>query len=137
MEENKQMNMNIIKAWPSVSEYLSIPRNESAYKKLIKLLDSLTDEIGNNEEHPASSLMETLGLLIAEYEKNHYPYKEKSGTDILKYLMNEHNVRQSDLKEIGSQGVISEILNGKRSLNVRQIKLLANLFNVSPTVFLA
>ncbi len=130
------MNTNLIKAWPSVSEYLSIPRNESAYKKLIKMLDSLTDKIGNDEKHPASSLMETLGLLIAEYEKIHYPVEESAGIDVLKYLMAEHNVKQSDLKEIGSQGVISEILNGKRSLNVRQIKLLSNRFNISPTVFI-
>jgi len=45
-------------------------------------------------------------------------------------------VKQADLKEIGSQGVVSEILNGKRSLNVRQIKLLAERFSVSPATFI-
>jgi len=38
--------------------------------------------------------------------------------------------------EIGSQGVVSEILNGKRELNVRQIRELANRFHVSPAVFI-
>lgn len=52
------------------------------------------------------------------------------------HFMTEHNIKQSDLKEIGSQGVISEILNGKRELNIRQIKLLAEKFNVSPAVFI-
>ena len=37
--------------------------------------------------------------------------------------MEEHGTNQSDLKEIGSQGVVSEILNGKRKLFD-----LANLF---------
>ena len=37
--------------------------------------------------------------------------------------------------EIGSQGVVSEVLTGKRELNARQIKRLAKRFNVSPAVF--
>lgn len=43
---------------------------------------------------------------------------------------------RSDLPEIGSQGVVSEILNGKRELNVRQIRALADRFHVSPSVFI-
>ncbi len=50
--------------------------------------------------------------------------------------MEEHDLKQSDLKlEIGSQGVVSEILNGKRQLNARQIKGLSKRFHVSPAVF--
>ncbi len=41
----------------------------------------------------------------------------------------------SDLSEVGSQGVVSEILNGKRELNVRQIRILAEKFKVSSAVF--
>jgi HTH-type transcriptional regulator / antitoxin HigA len=37
---------------------------------------------------------------------------------------------------VGSQGVVSEILNGKRELNVRQVRLLAEKFKVSSAVFL-
>ncbi|MCE7920859.1 MAG: hypothetical protein DCC59_16705 [Chloroflexi bacterium] len=44
-------------------------------------------------------------------------------------------MRAADLAEIGSQGVVSEILNGKRELNVRQIRALAERFNVSAAVF--
>jgi HTH-type transcriptional regulator/antitoxin HigA len=50
--------------------------------------------------------------------------------------MEEHGLKQVDLPEIGSQGVVSEILNGKRKLNVRQIEALAQRFRVSPVVFL-
>ena len=55
---------------------------------------------------------------------------------MLKYLMREHNIRQSDLPEIGSQGVVSEVLTGKRDLNVGQVKRLAKRFGVSPEVFI-
>jgi HTH-type transcriptional regulator/antitoxin HigA len=50
--------------------------------------------------------------------------------------MEEHTLKQSDLSEIGSQGVVSEILNGKRELNLRQVKLLSQRFSVSPNVFI-
>jgi len=36
-------------------------------KKMVNLLDSLIDEVGNNESHPLASLMETLGSLIEAY----------------------------------------------------------------------
>jgi HTH-type transcriptional regulator/antitoxin HigA len=36
---------------------------------------------------------------------------------MLQFLMKEHDVTQSDLTEVGSQRVVSEILSGKRQLN--------------------
>ena len=44
-------------------------------------------------------------------------------------------MKQADLADIGSQGVVSEILSGKRDLNVRQIARLAQMFHVSPATF--
>jgi len=50
--------------------------------------------------------------------------------------MEAHGLTQSDLPEIGSQGVVSEILSGERELNIRQIRRLAKRFGVSPAVFI-
>jgi HTH-type transcriptional regulator/antitoxin HigA len=50
--------------------------------------------------------------------------------------MDEHGLTQSDLPEVGSQGVVSEVLSGKRDLNVRQIRALAKRFGVSTAVFI-
>jgi HTH-type transcriptional regulator/antitoxin HigA len=55
---------------------------------------------------------------------------------VLQFLMEEHGLTQSDLPEVGSQGVISDILRGKHELNVRQIRALAKRFQVSPAVFI-
>ena len=63
-------------------------------------------------------------------------YQSVSGLEVLKYLMEQHSLTQSDLPEIGSQGVVSEVLRGKRELNVRQIEKLAARFHVSPAAFL-
>ena len=51
--------------------------------------------------------------------------------------MEQHDLKQTDLNnEIGSQGVVSEILNGKRKLNVTQIRKLSERFKVSPATFI-
>jgi HTH-type transcriptional regulator/antitoxin HigA len=80
--------------------------------------------------------LDTLGTLIQVYEEEHEPMPASSGAEILRYLMEEHQLVQSDLAEVGSQGVVSEVLSGKRELNVRQIRVLAKRFHVSPGVFI-
>ena len=120
--------------WASISPLLVI-RNEKELDAAITHLNELLDEIGDNEKHPLYSLLDTLSTLIHAYEEEHYPIPDASGTDILKFLMEEHELTQSDLPEVGSQGVVSEILNNKRELNVRQIRMLAERFNVSAAVF--
>jgi HTH-type transcriptional regulator/antitoxin HigA len=126
----------IAKIWPGIQNIFSVPHNQKEYNRLVHILDGLIDEVGENESHPLASLMETLGSLIESYEVQNIPEIEGSPSDTLKTLMEEHDLQQSDLPEIGSQGVISEILSGKRQFNVRQIKLLSKRFNVSPAVFI-
>ena len=125
----------IAKVWPDIQNIFSVPHNEKDYKKLVNLLDSLIDEVGDDESHPLASLMETLGSLIETYETHELPEIEGNPIDTLKALMEEHGIRQSDLPEIGSQGVVSEIMSGRRQLNIRQIKVLGKRFKVSPVVF--
>jgi HTH-type transcriptional regulator/antitoxin HigA len=126
----------IAKVWPDIRTVFSVPHSEKDYQKLLNFLDSLIDEVGNNEHHPLSSLMETIGSLIETYESQNIPEIEGNPIDTLDTLIKEHRLKQSDLPEIGSQGVISEIISGKRQLNIRQIKLLSKRFNVSPSVFI-
>ncbi|MDY6967443.1 MAG: transcriptional regulator [Spirochaetota bacterium] len=124
------------KIWPNIQPIFSVPNNEKDYNKLVNFLDNLIDEVGNNENHPLASLMETIGDLIEIYESQYINEIEGSPIDALNALMAEHGLKQSDLSEIGTQGVVSEILSGKRQLNVRQIKILSKRFKVSPAVFI-
>lgn len=55
---------------------------------------------------------------------------------MLRLFMEEHGLNQTDLSDIDSQGVVSEILNGRRELNIRQVRLLVKRFQVSPAVFI-
>ncbi len=126
----------IAEVWPDIQPIFSVPHNEKEYNKLVRLLDNIIDEVGNNENHPLSSLMETIGNLIETYESQYCNEIEGDPIDALITLMEEHGLKQSNLSEIGSQGVVSEILSGQRQLNIRQIKMLSRRFNVSPAVFI-
>jgi HTH-type transcriptional regulator / antitoxin HigA len=80
--------------------------------------------------------LETLGILIEAYEKKQFPNERVSGTEMLAFLKEQNGLSQEDLAEdLGSQGVVSEILSGKRQLNKKQIAALARRFHVSPAVF--
>jgi len=62
-----------LKAWPQVNSALYVPRNEREYRQLVKLLDRLIDEVGEDERHPLASMMEVIGVLIEKYEDEHVP----------------------------------------------------------------
>lgn len=110
-------------------------RNDADYEKAVAALNRLLDAGAANENHPLADLVNTLGSLIGEYDDVHYPAQKVSPLAMLRFLMIENSLAQSDLPEIGSQGVVSEILSGKRDLNVRQIKALSARFHVPPGVF--
>jgi HTH-type transcriptional regulator/antitoxin HigA len=120
--------------WASISPLLAI-RNEREYERAIKRLDDLLDEIQTDERHPLYELLDTLGTLVHAYEEKHHALPDSSGAEMLSFLMEEHGLTQSELPEVGSQGVVSEILHGKRELNLRQVRALAKRFHVSPAVF--
>ncbi len=120
--------------WAVLAPILSI-RNEREYDRAAKRMNELIDEIGDNERHPLYGLLDTLGTVIHAYEETHHAMPTANGRQILRFLLDEHGLTQSDLGEIGSQGVISEILSGRRELNTRQIGALAKRFGISPAVF--
>ena len=121
--------------WTAISPLLAV-RNEQEYDLAVERLNGLLDEIGTDEQHPLYTLLDTLGTVLHAYEEKYHPMPECSSAAMLDFLMDEHGLTQSDLPEVGSQGVVSEILHGKRELNVRQIRVLSKRFNVSPAVFI-
>ena len=115
---------------------LGVIRSKAEYDRAVSALDAIIDEIGGDEAHPLADLAEALGVFIETYDKVHYATPASSPRDMLRFLMEQNDLSQADLSEVGRQGVVSEILSGKRSLNTRQISRLARRFNVSPGVFL-
>jgi len=121
-------------AWTQVSALLRI-QNKQDYDLALGRLNGLIDEVGTDEGHPLYSLLDTLGTVVHAWEEQHYPMPKLEEAEALRFLMEEHDLTQSDLPEVGSQGVVLEILGGKRALNVRQIRALSERFGVSPAVF--
>ena len=124
-------------AWTQISEVLSVPHTEAEYLRISALLDLVADEVGERDSHPLASMMETLGALVDAYEREHVRELPSGPAAVLRLLMDEHGLNQSDLPEVGSQGVVSEILRGRRQLNVRQVRALSERFGVSPAAFIA
>lgn len=109
--------------------------NDKEYDHAVSVLNQLMDAGAGEETHPLDDLLALLGELIGTYEDARLRDDHSTPADILRFLMEQHGLTQSALPEIGSQGVISELLAGKRSLNLRQIRALADRFGVSPAVF--
>lgn len=125
---------SLLVGWQKLSPFMVV-HNKAQYQRAADTLDTLLDTVGEDQSHPLYDLLDTLGTVIHAYEEKHHPMPDVAGADMLAWLMGEHGLTQSDLPEIGTQGVLSEILSGKRDLNVRQIKMLAVRFNVSAAVF--
>lgn len=62
-----------IAAWQPISTTVFVPHNEEGYLYLVQLLDSLIDQVGENEAHPLASMMDVIGVLIENYEAEHIP----------------------------------------------------------------
>jgi len=111
-------------------------RDETHYAWMTAVLDRLLTETGSNEQHAAIPLVHLVGDWIRDYETCTHPMPDATGVEVLKFLMDQHGLKQRDLPEIGSQGMVSEILAGKRRLNLRHIRALSQRFSVTPATFL-
>ena len=112
---------------------LKIIKNKRDYKLALKSLEAVFDEKSGN----LAEYAETLTVLIEHYESENFPIKDSSGVEMLKFLMTQNDLKQKDLVGIvGGKSSVSEILNGKRPLNLQHLRALANKFNVRPATFI-
>nr|WP_300314889.1 transcriptional regulator [Halomonas sp.] len=121
--------------WAHIAPLLAEPRDEEDYDAKVAALDELLEMVGDDEDHPLASLALRLGDVIEAYDEANRPIPQASGVEVLRYLMIEHSITQSDLPEVGAQSVVSAILSGKRQLNWRQVCELSERFGVSADAF--
>ncbi|AUB83036.1 helix-turn-helix domain-containing protein [Candidatus Thiodictyon syntrophicum] len=122
--------------WPYVAPLLRPPSTDGEYLEVVKTLDAVLDAGGADESHPLAALAQQIGETVAEWERRDPMPESADGAAMLRHLMDVHGLRQSDLPEIGAQSVVSAILAGRRSLNVRQVKALAARFGIPAANFL-
>ena len=108
---------------------------ESEYDRVLAIAERLT--FAKNKTPEEKALYKLLITLIEAYESENYPIEESAPHDILQHLMESSGTRQADLVGvIGSSGVVSEVVNGKRSISKAQAKALGDYFKISPSLFI-
>ncbi len=99
-----------------------------------KIIDTLLDQ--GNLTIDERDYLHLLGLLVSEYEDVNYPIPDIYGVELLKVLIEEHNLTKQDLILLfESEENLREVLNKKQPLTFNQMEKLAHFFHVSPAVF--
>ncbi|MDB9494308.1 transcriptional regulator [Spirulina major CS-329] len=108
---------------------------EAEYDRILAITEPLF--FSNDLEPEAEMLLDLLVQLIKQYEEQHYPMPEVKPHVMLQHLIESKGIRQADLVGvIGSSGVVSEVVNGKRAISKAQAKALGDYFQISPSVFI-
>lgn len=110
-------------------------RNDGEYDQAVDVLNRLLDDGAGDEQHPMAELVTSLGELIAAYDDLHYSAQAVSPSSMLRFLMEQHSLADSQLPEIGSAGIVRGVLNGSVSLTTKQIVALSQRFELSASVF--
>jgi len=131
---NQQLE-NAMQHWNMVAPVIDCPKNQHDYETLLENIEEAIELVENRTNSPLNGLIEAMATAAQTYEKEQINSLRGGALASLKYLIKLHGVRQAELREIGSQGVVSEILNGKRTLTLRHVRELSKKFNVSPNVF--
>lgn len=106
------------------------------YRAMVEFMNVLLDNVGDRESHPLAGLLDVVTTFVHDYEERNVAMPEASPAAALRFLMDQHDLRQTDLADVfGSQSNVSEVLNGKREINARQARELAKRFGVSSAAF--
>lgn len=124
-----------IRHYRHISEYLKVPTDEAENQKLIELSRQLRMQLKAKRDPDTLSLLDLVLEHIETYEKETYSFRKMKPVEVLKFLMDQHGLTQSDLKEIGSQSHVSKVLHGTRQLTLEQIIALSKRFHISPITF--
>ncbi|HEX8649881.1 MAG TPA: hypothetical protein VF708_03505 [Pyrinomonadaceae bacterium] len=120
----------LARALPSVIE--TEEENEHFLAEVEKLIDK-----GEKRSPEEDKLLELMTTLIEDFEEKHYPIPDAPPHEVLQELMRSRGLRQRDLLGIfGSDGIASEVVNGKRNISRTHAKLLADFFRVPVELFI-
>lgn len=122
--------MELVKKFPLVPI-----RDDAHLEEAFGVLDALLRE---ELDEGGEAYLEVLTVLVGLYEKQHIKIGDASPADMLRDLMGQHKVTQSQLaRSTGiAQSTISAVLNGERELTKGHVLKLANFFHLAPAAFL-
>ena len=128
----------VLKAWIPFRDAIGITVVQTAedYEKAMAIINSLLDIVGNDENHPYAELLYYVTNLVEPYEEEHFPIPLAKPKDVLRFLMDQHNLDQSSFEDQIPQSRISEILSGRRGISKKIAKILSERFKMPLEVFL-
>ena len=114
-------------------------KTEQENERAIAEMEAL--DIRAAQGHPLTpeeaQLGELLTALILQFEAAHYPLGHAAPIDSLRNLMEVRQLRQRDLIPVfGASSVVSDVLNGKRSISKTHARKLAEFFKVPVSLFI-
>jgi HTH-type transcriptional regulator/antitoxin HigA len=110
-------------------------RTEKANEEYTEALYEL-DQRNTKLTRAEKELAELLTLLVEDFESKRYKLPRANPVEILRFLMDQHGLKQKDLVDVfGTRSIVSEVLSGKRKLNREHIRRLSDRFHVSPEAF--
>jgi HTH-type transcriptional regulator/antitoxin HigA len=140
MNAYKQFNdlPELTRAWSAFQKQVRLEpiRTEEDFERIQALADLLAATVGDDSTHPLSSLFELSMTLIQQWEDQHVPFPPAPPRDVLRYLLEENDLKQKDLEDIASPTLISDILAGRREISKRLAKSLAERFHVDIAAFI-
>jgi HTH-type transcriptional regulator / antitoxin HigA len=112
--------------------------NDAEFDRAVASMEELSRAIERGkaglEERALHSLLSTL---VREYDDRVEPLPAGDPLDLIRYLMEQRDLRPVDLAEVfGARSIASMVLSGKRELSKAHIRKLAAFFHVSPALFL-
>lgn len=113
-----------------------IIKTEAENEEALLLIEELMHNSHRTPEE--DELYQLLIILVEKFEQEYYHCGEESNPhSLLLFLMEQKGIKQNDLVGIiGSKGVVSEVVNGKRNISKTQAKALAEFFNVDVGLFI-
>lgn len=128
----------ILRAWMPFKQLIGVTavHSEEDYAQACVTIDALLGEVGDNENHPLAEVLDYLADQVKAYEDESFQIPEAQPGEVLRFLMEQHGLKQEDLGDCAPQGRISDILNGKRSISKELAKRFAHRFHVRADVFL-
>jgi len=110
-------------------------RTEAENEHFTRLLEDL-DRNHRSLSRAERELADLLTLLIEDFEDRQYQMPKASPLEALRFLMDQHHLRQKDLVDVfGTPSIISEVLKGKRELSKEHIRRLSERFSVPVELF--
>lgn len=109
--------------------------NDNEVIERADVMDMLMD-MAKSETDIAMVYAHAISDRIEEYERESLEMPKIPAIEMLKGMMNIKGLKQSNLNHIATQSVISEILSGKRIINIKQAKGFAEFFNLPTESFI-